>query len=573
MLTIVMALALAPVTFGTAWAQDAEGVPAEEQQQPLLTGAQLDQLVAPIALYPDPLLAQVLMASTYPLEVVQADRFAKANKGLKGDKLTQAVDKKDWDASVKQLVSTPTVLTMMSDQLDWTEKLGDAVLAQQADVMDAIQRLRTQAQANGKLETTKQQKVTVSQEANKQVIAIEPASPEVVQVPYYDPAVVYGEWQYPDYPPYYYPPPAGYIYGGAIARGLAWGAAFAVGNEIWDNIDWDRGDINVNVDRNVNRNVDRNFQKWEHNSYHRRGVSYNNDAVRNKYAKGNARAAADRNLDRGRAGQGGQLGGGNLGERPKVNPNIGQGGQLGGGNLGERPKVNPKIGQNGQLGGGNLAAKAKTKPNVGQIEQGLKDRSGKAKGQVAAKAKAKGGGGGNALDLGDGARAKDFSQRGQASLGNRGAKDFKRPSGGGPKVARSGGGGGQNFNRGGGGGARHVSRGGGGGGHVSRGGGGRGGGGGGRGGGGRRSDINLKQDIVPLARLDNGLELYRFRYRDGDPTIYVGVMAQEVQNIDPKAVWRDRDGYLRVDYALIGVKFMTWKEWVARGGASTSSSP
>jgi hypothetical protein len=544
---VLLTLLLAPVGSETAFAQDAQGDAGQEQQQQLLSAAQLDQLVAPIALYPDPLLAQVLMASTYPLEVVQADRFAKANKKLKGDKLTQALDKKDWDASIKQLVSTPTVLAMMSDQLDWTEKLGDAVLAQQADVMDAIQRLRSQAQANGKLETTKQQKVTISQQATKQVIQIEPASPDVVYVPYYDPAVVYGAWPYPDYPPYYYPPPAGYIYGGAIARGLAWGAAFAIGNEIWDNIDWNRGDINVNVDRNVNRNVDRNFQKWEHNSYHRRGVSYNNDAVKNKFAKGNARAAADRNLDRGRAGQGGQLGGGNLGERPKVNPNIGQNGQLGGGNLGERPKA---------------------KPNVAQIEQGLKDRSGKTKGQAAAKAKAKAGGGGNALDLSDGAWAKDFSDRGQASLGNRGAKDFKRPSGGTPKAARPGGG--HNVNRGstnrG-----HVSRGGGSRPSVSRGGGARGGGA--RGGGGRRSDINLKQDIVPLVRLDNGLELYRFRYRGDDPTIYVGVMAQDVQKVEPNAVWRARDGYLRVDYDRIEVKFMTWKEWVARGGASSSSSP
>ena len=299
MLTIALAasLALAPVAFATAWAQDAQAVPAEEQQQPLLSAAQLDQLVAPIALYPDPLLAQVLMASTYPLEVVQADRFAKANKKLTGDKLTQALDKQDWDASVKQLVSTPTVLATMSDKLDWTEKLGDAVLAQQADVMDAIQRLRAQAQANGKLETTKQQKVTVSQEANRQVIEIEPASPDIVYVPYYNPAVVYGAWPYPDYPPYYYPPGPGYVVGGAIATGLAWGAAFAIGHEIWDDFDWNRGNINVNVDRNVNRNVDRNVQKWEHNSYHRRGVSYNGDAVKNKFAKGNGRAAADRNLD------------------------------------------------------------------------------------------------------------------------------------------------------------------------------------------------------------------------------------------------------------------------------------
>ena len=282
-LTIVLALVVAQAVSGFARAQDDQSAPSEQQDQYSMRGISTSSW--PRSPLSDPLLAQVLIASTYPLEVVQADRFAKANKKLKGDKLTQALDKQDWDASVKQLVSTPTVLAMMSDKLDWTEKLGDAVLAQQADLMDAIQRLRAQAQANGKLETTKQQKVTVSQEANKQVIEIEPASPEVVYVPYYNPSVVYGEWPYPDYPPYY-SSPAGYVVGGAIATGLAWGAAFAIGHEIWDNFDWDRGNINVNIDRNVNRNVDRNFQKWEHNSYHRRGVSYNGDAVKTSSPKG-----------------------------------------------------------------------------------------------------------------------------------------------------------------------------------------------------------------------------------------------------------------------------------------------
>ena len=217
-------------------------------QEQHLDAGRLYQLVAPIALYPDPLLAQVLMASTYPLEVVQADRFTRANKNLKGDKLKEALAKRDWDASVKELVSTPTVLAMMSNKLDWTEKLGDAVLAQQADVMDAIQRLRTKSQSNGKLETTEQQTVTVTQEAGQQVIKIEPASPDVVYVPYYDPAVVYGEWPYPEYPPYYYPPPADYVVGGAIATGLAWGVAYAIGREIWDDIDWDHRDINIDRD-------------------------------------------------------------------------------------------------------------------------------------------------------------------------------------------------------------------------------------------------------------------------------------------------------------------------------------
>ena len=440
---------------------------------------------------------------------------------------------------------------MMSDQLDWTEKLGDAVLAQQADVMDAVQRLRAEAQANGKLETTKQQKVTVNQEATKQVIEIAPASSGIVYVPYYDPAIVYGAWPYPDYPPYYYPPPAGYIYGGAIARGLAWGAAFAIGNEIWDNIDWDRGDINVNIDRNVNRNAERNFTKWEHNSYHRRGVSYNSDAVRNKYAKGNARAAADRNLDRGRKGEQGltwprrrPIGGGNLGERPKVNPNIGQGG--------------------GQLGGGNLAGKAKTKPNVGQLEQGLKERSGKAKGQVAGKAKAKAGGGGNALDLSDGAWAKDFSDRGKASLGNRGAKDFARPSG--PRVSHAGRGGGHNFNRG----SSNRP-------HVSRG-----------GGGGRPVSAAVAAvDAAAVGGVPTSTS-NRTSYRSSSSKMVSSFIASAIgtaiphlcgrhgagrEEGRPERSWRARDGYLRVDYDRIGVKFMTWKEWLARGGASSSSSP
>jgi hypothetical protein len=501
----------------------------EQQQQQLLDQAQLDQLVAPIALYPDPLLAQVLMASTYPLEVVQADRWAKTNKSFKGDALTAALTKQDWDPSVKELVSTPTVLSMMSDQLDWTQSLGNAVLAQQADVMDAVQRLRAKAKANGKLETTKQQKVTVKQEqGSAPVIEIAPASPEVVYVPYYNPSVVYGTWPYPEYPPYYYPPATGWVVGGTIATGLAWGAAYAIGREIWDNIDWRRGDIDINVDRNTNINVDRNFTKWEHNSYHRRGVAYDNDAVKSKFWKANINAN-DRKLDyRGRSGEqvlkpGNKLGSGGLGAEGGFKP-------------GERP-------------GG--------KPDIGQIQQGLKERAGKAANLPSqksnlgkAKGKGKGPSGGNAFDLSDGPKAKNFSKRGQASLGNRGAADFARPKAGIPKTISRGG-------------ARPSF---GGGGRPSFGGGGRGGGGFARGGGGRgggrRSDIRLKQDIAPLRRLANGLELYRFRYKDGDSTTYVGVMAQDVLKVDPDAVSRDRDGYLRVDYGRIGVKFMTWDEWV-----------
>ena len=155
-----------------------QAAPAAASSEQLLKPEQLDALVAPIALYPDNLLSLVLMGSTYPLEVVMADRWVKENKKLKGNQLKAEVDKQAWDDSVKSLVATPDVLSMMSTKMDWTQKLGDAVLAQQPDVMDAIQRLRTKAEANNKLTSTKQQKVTKKQEQGKQVIYIEPTDPE-----------------------------------------------------------------------------------------------------------------------------------------------------------------------------------------------------------------------------------------------------------------------------------------------------------------------------------------------------------------------------------------------------------
>src|SRR4029077_20553895 len=164
----------------TALAQTSETAASKSN---LLKPEELDQLVAPIALYPDPLLAEVLMASAYPLDIVQAERWLQSHKNLKGDQLKVALAKEDWDNSIKSLSVTPDVLAMMSEKLDWTEKLGDAVVAQQPDVMDAIQRLRTKAQANDKLTSTKQQTVRVDQVQGKQVIAIEPTDPDTVYVP------------------------------------------------------------------------------------------------------------------------------------------------------------------------------------------------------------------------------------------------------------------------------------------------------------------------------------------------------------------------------------------------------
>jgi hypothetical protein len=226
--SIIAALLFVGLQIAAAHAQT-PAAPAADQSQQLLKPQELDQLVAPIALYPDALLAEVLMASTYPLEVVQADRWATENKSLKGDPLKAAVDKQSWDDSVKSLVATPSVLAMMSAKLDWTQKLGDAVLAQQPDVMDSVQRLRKKAQENNKVPSTKEQTVTVTQQQNKVVIVIEPAVPDTIYVPYYDPAVVFGGWPYSDYPPYYFPPPLGYVPGAILATGIALGAGYALG--------------------------------------------------------------------------------------------------------------------------------------------------------------------------------------------------------------------------------------------------------------------------------------------------------------------------------------------------------
>jgi len=250
---------------------------------------ELDQLLAPIALYPDSLIAQILMASTYPLEIVQADRFAQQNKNLKGDALTKALEQQTWDPSVKSLVNFPQVLTMMSEKLDRTQKLGDAFLAQQKAVMDTIQSLRAKAQAAGNLKTTKEQTVIVEQK----IIKIEPASPQVVYVPTYNPTVVYGAWPYPAYPPYYYYPPgyvattAAFSFAAGVAMGAAWGYA-------WGNTNWNGGNVNVNVNQNTNinnsinrtniQNLPANGQgQWQHAAEHRQGVPYNNQAVAQKY--------------------------------------------------------------------------------------------------------------------------------------------------------------------------------------------------------------------------------------------------------------------------------------------------
>jgi len=337
--------------------------------KPTFKPEEIEQMVAPIALYPDSLVSQILMASTYPLEVVEADRWAKQNKNLKGDALAVALEKQNWDPSVRSLVNFPQVLSTMSEKLDQTQKLGDAFLSQQKEVLDAIQRLRAKAQAEGNLQTTKEQKVIVEQAAPQTtVIKIEPTDPQVVYVPTYNPTVVYGAWPYPAYPPYYWYPPgyvattAAFSFAAGVALGAAWGYA-------WGNCNWHGGDVNINVNQNTNfdNTINRNnFQQqlqnkgqigqdgrgqWQHDASHRKGVSYRDNATAQKFNRGSdARTAKTREAYRGRAESGrqelahdrGGVGGreGGLGDRGGPGGREGglgdRGGQRPGGSVGDR---------------------------------------------------------------------------------------------------------------------------------------------------------------------------------------------------------------------------------------------
>ena len=229
---------------------------------------QLDALLAPIALYPDALLAQVLMASTFPLQVVSAWRWVEdpAHKSLSGDALAKAVEPQTWDPSVKSLVPFPAVLALLNSNLDWTQQLGYAFADQQGAVMNSVQRLRLQAQAAGNLKSTEQQVVRTDQ----QTIIIEPAQPTVVYVPSYNPTVVYGAWPYPAYPPVYLPPPPGYVFGTALVSGIAFAAGVAVVGSLWGwaRPGWGGGYVNVNVNRYNSINVNRthiNSNVWQPN--------------------------------------------------------------------------------------------------------------------------------------------------------------------------------------------------------------------------------------------------------------------------------------------------------------------
>ncbi|ECY3928392.1 DUF3300 domain-containing protein, partial [Salmonella enterica subsp. enterica serovar Enteritidis] len=314
--------------------------PAPEQTQTAVpapvakttfTTAQIDQWVAPVALYPDALLSQVLMASTYPANVVQAVQWSRDNPTLQGDAAIQAVASQPWDPSVKSLVAFPQLMALMGENPQWVQNLGDAFLAQPQDVMDAVQRLRLLAQQTGSLKSTPQQTVTSVPKSSAStavttttttsastpatpstVIKIEPANPQVVYVPNYNPATVYGAWPNTAYPPVYLPPPPGQQFADSFVKGFGYSLGVATTYALFSSIDWDDDDhhhhdddhhdddyhhggngyqhngdnININVN-NFNRisgqNLPGQTMGWQHNPAWRNGVPYPNNTVAQRF--------------------------------------------------------------------------------------------------------------------------------------------------------------------------------------------------------------------------------------------------------------------------------------------------
>ncbi len=287
----------------------------------LLSSGQLDSLVTPIALYPDPLLAQVLAASTYPLELVQLQQWLPKHKGLKDKALADAVQREGWDPSIQALAGLPDVVKHLAESIKWTSELGNAFLAQQSDVMDAVQRMRTRAKDNGKLKSTEQITVETKSVESKNVIVIEQANPQVIYVPSYDPAIVWGPAPVYAYPPVYYPP-AGYYaagmalsFGVGVAMGAFWSGGWGWGSG------WGGNNVNINNNNYFNRNGanigngnrvggGNRATQWQHNPQHRGGAPYGDRMTADRFGgaapgdslsrrQSNARneiARSDRNL-------------------------------------------------------------------------------------------------------------------------------------------------------------------------------------------------------------------------------------------------------------------------------------
>jgi hypothetical protein len=418
--------------------------PSQGVASTAISADQLDSLVAPIALYPDHLLAQVLAASTYPLELMQLQQWLARNTSLQGQALATAVQQQPWDPSVQAMAGLPDVVKLLTENIQWTTDLGNAFLAQQGDVMNAVQRMRQSAQAKGALQSSEQQVVQTQAVDGKQVIVIEQANPQVIYVPQYTPAAIWGAPVYP-FPTMSYPwgwnaAAVGLSFGAGVAMGAFWGG----GGWGW-NTGWGPNNITVNNFNNFNRaaNVNRaNFNRnvasgtWQHNAAHRGGTPYSNLATANRFggtARGdslaNRQAGARQQLNR----QGGQLGTsgvnrGNLGTAGAGNlGNRGAGGVGGGQGIGNRPGGG--LGDRGTsgIGGGNFNRPTQLPSGGDRI--GSRDLS-------------RGSAGGGAFGAGsrgfDGGRARQDFSRGSSSFGSRGGGGFNRGGGG---FSRGGGGG------------------------------------------------------------------------------------------------------------------------------------
>ena len=280
----------------------AQGTSAAKPENKKFSQIELDQLLAPIALYPDALLAQIFMASTYPLEVIEASRWVKAYPKVTGKALEDAMEKHPWDPSVKSLTAVPQVLQQMNDKLDWMQKLGDAFLAQQKDVLATVQSLRAKAVAAGNLKSSEQQVVKTETQEGQTIYIIESPKTEIVYVPIYNPYVTYGVWWYPpSYPPYYMYPSA-YVY----PPHVAFTSGIFVGVALWGNCNWRHGTVYVNVNHyNSFNRTNINNGTWNHNVDHRRGVAYADQNVARQYNRGgDNQAAQSRDNYRGRADSG-----------------------------------------------------------------------------------------------------------------------------------------------------------------------------------------------------------------------------------------------------------------------------
>jgi Protein of unknown function (DUF3300) len=564
----------------TAPTTDAEANAAEPAAGESFSRDELEKLLARIALYPDPLLAQMLPASAYPLQIVQAQRWLDKNKALVAKNDYSGIDNQNWDPAVKALARFPDVIKTMSADLDWTTDLGDAEVNQPQDVAEVIQNLRAKAEAAGTLKTTDQQTVerveasappgagapqgSTAPQVEPSYISIQPTDPSTVYVPTYDPAAAYQPYS-------------------GVAPLLGFGAGIAVG-ALWNNNYWNWGtgaiypptwagysgwSGNIN---NGNVNIGNNVRPWRPNGDYRPGMGSKPGIGANRPG-GVGRPGRPGGV--GGAGRPGGIGGpggvGGVG-RPGGPGGIGGAGRPGGpGGIGG-PGRPGGIGGPGGVGGagrpgGPGGVGGVGRPGGGQAANRPAGRPG-GSARPAARPANRPAGRPNISRPGSSAMGGMRMGGATAAFANRGSMSRGGMAGG------FGGGRGGGFGGGGmrGGGFGGGGRGGGFGGGRGGGFGGGGRGGGGRGGGGRRSDMRLKHDILLLGRLDDGLGYYRFVYNGGH-TAYVGVMAQQVQTVMPEAVTRGPDGYMRVSYDRLGLPFETYKQWVESGAHLPSVKP